>query len=61
MNPADEMAAKIATINRQSVGPAKDPDHMLHELDQRLRATLKDVRRTSNRPKPGRICILMKN
>ena len=52
MNPADEMASKIATINRQSVGPAKDPDHMLHELDQRLRATLKDVRRTSNRPKP---------
>jgi hypothetical protein len=50
MNPADEMASKIATINRQSVGP--DPDHMLHELDQRLRATLKDVRRTSNRPKP---------
>jgi hypothetical protein len=51
MNPADEMASKIATINRQSVGPASDPDHMLHELDQRLRATLKDVRRTSNRPK----------
>jgi hypothetical protein len=44
------MASKIATINRQSVGP--DPDQMLHELDQRLRATLKDVRRTSNRPKP---------
>jgi hypothetical protein len=51
MNPADEMAAKIATINRQSAGSASDPADMLHELDQRLRATLKDVRRT-NRPKP---------
>jgi hypothetical protein len=52
MNLADEMAAKIATIKRQSAGPASDPDDMLHELDQRLRATLKDLQRTSNRPKP---------
>ena len=52
MKLADEMAAKIATINRQSVGPASNPDDMLRELDQRLRATLKDVRRTSNGPKP---------
>ena len=52
MNLADEMAAKIATIKRQSGGPASDPDDMLRELDQRLRATLKDVQRTSNRPKP---------
>jgi hypothetical protein len=52
MNLADEMAAKIATINRQSADPRSDPDDMLRELDQRLRATLKDVRRTSNRPKP---------
>ena len=52
MNLADEMAAKIATIKRQSVGPASDSDDMLHELDQRLRATLKDLQRTSNRLKP---------
>ncbi|MGC2076797.1 MAG: hypothetical protein WA728_12330 [Xanthobacteraceae bacterium] len=52
MSSADEMAAKIAGINRQSVGPASDPDDMLRELDQRLRATLKVVRRTSNQPKP---------
>jgi hypothetical protein len=52
MKLADEMAAKIATIRRQSAGPASDPDDMLHELDQRLRATLKGFQRTSNRPKP---------
>jgi hypothetical protein len=52
MNLADEMAANIATIKRQSAGPASNPDDMLHELDQRLRATLKDLHRTSNRPKP---------
>jgi hypothetical protein len=53
MSLTDEMAAKMAAINRKSVGPASDPDDMLRELDQRLRATLKDVRRTSNRPKPA--------
>jgi hypothetical protein len=52
MSSSDEMAAKIAATNRQSVGPTSDPDDMLRELDQRLRATLKDVGRTSNRPKP---------
>jgi hypothetical protein len=52
MKLADEMAAKMAAINRRSVGPESDPDDMLRELDQRLRATLKDVRRTSNPPKP---------
>ncbi|MFY9835141.1 MAG: hypothetical protein WAK55_01470, partial [Xanthobacteraceae bacterium] len=52
MNLADEMAAKIATIKRQSAGPGSDPDDMLRELDQRLRASLKDLQRTGNRSKP---------
>jgi hypothetical protein len=53
MSSSDEMAAKIAATNPpQSVGPTSDPDDMLRELDQRLRATLKDVRHTSNRSKP---------
>jgi hypothetical protein len=50
MNLADEMAARIATIRRQSADPASDPDDMLRELDQRLRATLNDLQRPSNRP-----------
>jgi hypothetical protein len=52
MSPSDDMAAKIAATNRQSVGPASDPDDALRELEQRLRATLKVVRRPSNQPKP---------
>jgi hypothetical protein len=52
MGSSEEMAAKIAATNRRSVGPTSDPDDMLRELDQRLRATLKDVGRTSNRPNP---------
>jgi hypothetical protein len=51
MNLADEMAARIATIRRQSADPTSDPDDMLRELDQRLRASLNDLQRQSNRPK----------
>jgi len=50
MSPADKMAAKIETSERQSAGAAAGSDD---KLDQQLRVSIDDLLRPSPKPKAG--------
>jgi hypothetical protein len=53
MNPTDEVATKPEVIERQSAGTGAGSDDVLRKFDERFRATLKDLQRTSDQHKPG--------
>lgn len=53
MNATDEVATKPEVIERQSAGAEAGSDDVLRKFDERFRATLKDLQRTSDQHKPG--------
>jgi hypothetical protein len=52
MNPTDEVAAKPEVKERQSADTGAGSDDVLRKFDERFRATLKDLQRTSDQLKP---------